>query len=32
VLVKDNKATWARAFSTMQETIVKQALMELKRK
>ncbi|MFT3882372.1 MAG: hypothetical protein QM703_22315 [Gemmatales bacterium] len=32
VLVKDNKAVWGRAYSTMQESIAKQVMMELKRK
>jgi hypothetical protein len=32
VLVKDNKAIWGRAFSNMQEGIVKQAMAELKGK
>jgi len=32
VLVKDNKAVWGRAFSTMQESIVKQTMAELKGK
>jgi hypothetical protein len=32
VLVKDNKAVWGRAFSTMQESISKQAMLELKGK
>ena len=32
VLVKDNKAIWGRAFSIMQEGIVKQTMAELKGK
>jgi hypothetical protein len=32
VLVKDNKAVWGRAFSTMQESISNQTMMELKDK
>lgn len=32
VLVKDNKAVWGRAFSTMQESIARQAMKELKGK
>lgn len=32
VLVKDNKAMWGRAFSTMQESIARQTVHELKRK
>lgn len=32
VLVNDNKAVWGRAFSTMQESITRQVMAELKRK